>query len=84
MGEGLLQPTHLIIILVIVMIVFGAGKLPEIGGAMGRSIKEFKQSVNGDSTDTSLGTGVSTAASAPKSSISPRPQELPGARADEL
>ncbi len=35
-------PTELIIILVIVMIIFGAGKLPEIGGAMGKAIRSFK------------------------------------------
>ena len=35
-------PTELIIILVIVIIIFGAGKLPEIGGALGKGIKEFK------------------------------------------
>jgi len=34
---------ELLIILVIVIIIFGAGKLPEIGGTLGRSIKEFKQ-----------------------------------------
>jgi sec-independent protein translocase protein TatA len=36
---------ELIVILVIVLIVFGAGKLPEIGGAIGKSIKNFKKSV---------------------------------------
>ncbi|MGZ6274746.1 MAG: twin-arginine translocase TatA/TatE family subunit, partial [Syntrophales bacterium] len=35
---------ELIVILVIVLIVFGAGKLPEIGGAIGKSIKNFKKS----------------------------------------
>jgi sec-independent protein translocase protein TatA len=34
---------ELIIVLIIVIIIFGAGKLPEIGGAMGKSIKEFKK-----------------------------------------
>ncbi len=34
---------ELIIVLIIVVIIFGAGKLPEIGGAMGKSIKEFKK-----------------------------------------
>jgi sec-independent protein translocase protein TatA len=34
---------ELLIILVIVLIIFGAGKLPEIGGAIGRSIKNFKK-----------------------------------------
>lgn len=36
---------ELMIILVIIMIIFGAGKLPEIGSAFGRSIKNFKQSM---------------------------------------
>lgn len=36
---------ELIIILVIVLIIFGAGKLPEIGGAIGKGIKNFKKSV---------------------------------------
>jgi sec-independent protein translocase protein TatA len=34
---------ELLIILVIVLIIFGAGKLPEIGGALGRSIKSFRK-----------------------------------------
>jgi sec-independent protein translocase protein TatA len=34
---------ELLIILVIILIIFGAGKLPEIGGAIGRSIKNFKK-----------------------------------------
>ncbi len=36
---------ELMIILVIIMIIFGAGKLPEIGNAFGKSIKNFKQSM---------------------------------------
>jgi sec-independent protein translocase protein TatA len=39
---------ELAIILVIVIIIFGAGKLPEIGGAMGKSIKEFKRASESD------------------------------------
>jgi sec-independent protein translocase protein TatA len=37
---------ELIVILVIVLIIFGAGKLPEIGGAIGKSIRNFKKSVH--------------------------------------
>jgi len=37
-----LGPTELIIILVIVIIIFGAGKLPEIGAGVGKAIKNFK------------------------------------------
>ena len=36
---------ELMVILIIIMIVFGAGKLPEIGSAFGRSIKNFKTSM---------------------------------------
>ncbi len=39
---------ELIIILVIILIVFGAGKLPQIGDALGRSIRNFKRSSSGD------------------------------------
>ena len=38
-----LGPTELIIVLVLVIIVFGVGKLPEVGGALGKSIKEFRK-----------------------------------------
>ncbi|MCD6569878.1 MAG: twin-arginine translocase TatA/TatE family subunit [Deltaproteobacteria bacterium] len=37
--------TEIIIILVIVLIIFGAGKLPEVGSALGRGIKNFKSAV---------------------------------------
>lgn len=38
---------ELLIILVIVLLIFGAGKLPQIGDALGRSIKNFKRASNG-------------------------------------
>ena len=37
-----------IIILVIVLIIFGAGKLPQIGGAIGQSIREFREASKDD------------------------------------
>jgi len=37
---------ELLIILVIVLIIFGANKLPEIGGGLGRAIKNFKKATN--------------------------------------
>ena len=43
-----LGPTELIIVLVIVMILFGVGKLPEIGGAVGKALREFKESQKSD------------------------------------
>ena len=46
MFEGLLQPMHLVVILVIVMIIFGPGKLPELGAGLGKSIREFKKALS--------------------------------------
>ncbi|CAN5333194.1 hypothetical protein BH23CHL1_BH23CHL1_07880 [soil metagenome] len=39
-----LGPWELAIILIIIVIIFGVGKLPEIGGALGKGIREFKTS----------------------------------------
>jgi sec-independent protein translocase protein TatA len=39
---------ELLIILLIVLLIFGAGKLPAIGDALGRSIKNFKRGASGD------------------------------------
>jgi sec-independent protein translocase protein TatA len=43
-----LGPFELIIILLIIIIIFGVGKLPQIGGALGRGIKEFRDATNQD------------------------------------
>ena len=45
--EGLFQPTHLIFILLIVLILFGPGKLPELGKGLGKGIREFKDALRG-------------------------------------
>ncbi len=37
-----------LIILVVVVIIFGVGRLPEVGSAMGKAIRGFKKSVSGD------------------------------------
>ncbi|MEK4230029.1 twin-arginine translocase TatA/TatE family subunit [Solibacillus sp. FSL H8-0538] len=46
-GLGAIGVPGLIIILVIVLIVFGPKKLPEIGGAVGKTFAEFKKSTKG-------------------------------------
>jgi sec-independent protein translocase protein TatA len=42
---GLLQPMHLLVILVIVLIIFGPGKLPDLGNSIGKSIRGFKKAM---------------------------------------
>ncbi len=65
MFGGVLQPTHLILILVIVLIVFGPGKLPEIGGSLGKSLSEFKRSMSGGSQEDPSGTTATTELQSP-------------------
>jgi sec-independent protein translocase protein TatA len=42
---------EIVLILVIVLIIFGAGKLPQIGNAIGKSIKEFRKARTEDEED---------------------------------
>ena len=44
-------PFELIVILFIVLLVFGVGKLPEIGGAMGKGIRAFKKGQAGEDVE---------------------------------
>ncbi len=43
---GSLGPTELLLILLIVIIIFGARKLPDLGKSLGDGIKNFKKSMN--------------------------------------
>jgi sec-independent protein translocase protein TatA len=43
---GMITPTVAVIILIIALILFGPGKLPELGKSLGRGIKEFKEATN--------------------------------------
>ena len=43
-------PLEIVIILVIILIVFGVGRLPEVGGGLGKGLREFRNSVRGDDT----------------------------------
>ena len=44
--EGLFRPMHLLVILVIVLIIFGPSRLPEIGAGLGKSIRGFKKAMS--------------------------------------
>jgi sec-independent protein translocase protein TatA len=62
---------ELTIVLVIVIIIFGAGKLPEIGGALGKSIKEFKSNSE-DALDQGQTNASSTTAAKPADPVARR------------
>ena len=52
-----LGPTELIIILVIVILIFGAGKLGSVGSALGKSIRDFREA-SGDTQSTTVTTST--------------------------
>lgn len=48
---GLVGTTTVIVLLVIALIIFGPGKLPELGKALGKGINEFKSATNTDTKE---------------------------------
>jgi len=58
MFEGLFQPMHLLVIFVIALLVFGPKKLPDLGRALGESIREFKKAMSNDEKDSTSTPGL--------------------------
>src|SRR4051794_14540563 len=54
-----LGPWELIVILLIVVVIFGAGRLSEVGGAVGKSIREFRKAT-GDESQNAASTAATT------------------------
>jgi sec-independent protein translocase protein TatA len=75
---------ELLIVLVIVVIIFGAGKLPEIGGALGKSIKEFKDNSENDKLEEKSASTQATTVAQSKVSEPVKPVEARQMRADEI
>ena len=46
-------PTELIIVMAIILIIFGVGRLPEIGGALGKAIRGFRRETRGEDESSS-------------------------------
>lgn len=60
----ILQPTHLIFVLVIALLVLGPKRLPEVGRSLGRGLRDFRTAISGDSDDRSDEIAASTSAPA--------------------
>ena len=48
MHAGSLGPVELVLILTIVVLIFGASKLTQVGGALGKSVKDFKRETSSE------------------------------------
>ena len=51
---GLDNPVHILLLLLVVLLVFGARRLPEIGRSLGEGMRGFKDSISGQSTTSSI------------------------------
>ncbi len=51
---GLDNPIHLLFLLAILLLVFGAKRLPEIGSSLGAGLRGFKDSISGEASHTQL------------------------------
>jgi sec-independent protein translocase protein TatA len=48
MFTGILEPTHLIVVLVVALVFLGPKRLPGAGRAIGQGLKEFRESISGE------------------------------------
>jgi sec-independent protein translocase protein TatA len=62
---GLDNPIHLAFLGIVLLLVFGAKRLPEMGHSLGTGLRGFKEAIGGESTHTPLGTTEQTQAPAP-------------------
>lgn len=67
---GAITPLHLIIVLVVALLVLGPGKLPEVGAALGKTIREFRKATTEVQEATSL---APTPSIPPVASVVPAP-----------
>jgi len=44
----ILQPTHLLFVLIVALLVLGPKRLPEVGRSLGRGLRDFKAAISGD------------------------------------
>ena len=57
---GLDNPIHIAVLLVVLLLVFGAKRLPEMGRSLGSGLRGFKDSINGEPAPTALAAAPAT------------------------
>ncbi len=77
MFEGLLQPTHLILLLAIALLIFGPRKLPELGQGLGKGIRGFKDALRGVGEECEYSPLQERSAASPSTSNMARKVEKP-------
>jgi len=86
-GIGPMGPFELIIILAVVIIIFGVGRLPEVGGAIGKGIREFRKASKEDDEPKQITQAQSTVESppvqSPQTGTPPVQQQTPAVVCDK-
>jgi len=77
---GLDNPLHIAFLVVILLLIFGAKRLPEIGRSLGSGMREFKQTVTGEATHTALPPAQQPPAQAPAAAPVAQPAPAPVAQ----
>jgi len=74
-------PMELIIVLVIVLLIFGVGKLPQVGDAIGKGLRSFKKASTGEDEEEKKET-TEKAAEEPKAEAAAKPEAAEKPKAD--
>lgn len=71
----LLSPLHLALLLIVALLIFGPRRLPELGGAVGKTIKEFQKSMADARAQVQSATGLDDGDTAKTTSATSAPRE---------
>jgi sec-independent protein translocase protein TatA len=74
MVGDILQPTHLLFVLVVALLVLGPKRLPEVGRALGDGIRDFRSAISGESDDRHKDAGSVLTYDEPKPEPKPEPE----------
>jgi sec-independent protein translocase protein TatA len=69
-------PSHLLILLLIILVIFGPSKLGDVGGALGRAIRDFKKAVNEPEPVKPSTTTVASSTTQPAPAVEIKPSEV--------
>ena len=68
---------EILVVLVIVLLIFGVGRLPEVGNSLGKGLREFRRAVSGGDGDTKAETDKTDAKAKPKRKAAAKGSEKP-------
>jgi sec-independent protein translocase protein TatA len=71
----ILAPSHLLILLLIILVIFGPSKLGDVGGALGKAIRDFKRAMNDTEQPPAAATTKPIANSGETTVMEPKPDK---------